>query len=441
MISQKNKETIEKLEEGRYQNDRTLSLGGVPFTARDVLVKAPLIAKLNVYYVGGTGRGKTQLGHDLTGYFGDSSCYAMGRPDFEPSELLKLMRLSKLKDAKTDKELVELSENVRKNLFFIDELNRAPPIVQNYFFDFFDGKLVHDGKILNLGTDGYSLGFATGNLGDGEYVGVSDSDRALKDRMHLIVKLDHPDYRARAVNLLDVFRSKRTPQSDMPLSKREVTKQDIFALHKEFGERETHPILPILGVYFTEGLDYLEKVKGNSKIACDSKWPNGIVGIRTDNDENKLFPLSPRGVLSAIGLTGALQMIAEAKGHNPQAIPLFLDTLRLTIPHSGVIAPRYIDQEHNGDVYSAFDTLLGNGSRNRDGILEKLSNLEEAVALAEAGITDADLLNDISPVKGRWSPVKEAIEDYAERNANNLSSEKVKLKEIIEQARRDKGGK
>mgnify|MGYP001587801826 CR=1 FL=1 len=440
MVSENNRLAIEKLESGSYQNDRVISLGGASFTARDILVKAPLIARLNAYFVGGTGRGKTQLGNDLIGCFPDSSCYAMGRPDFEPSELLKQMRLDKIKNAVTDRDLVQLTENVRKNLFFIDELNRAPPIVQNYFFDFFDGKLVHDGRILNLGTDGYSVGFATGNLGDGEYVGVSDSDRALKDRMHLIVKLDHPDYRARPVNLLDVFRGKRSPQSDMPTNTKGITREEILALNREFKGRETHPILPILGVYFTEGLDYLENVKGNSKIACDSRWSN-LEGIKTDNDENKLFPLSPRGVLSAIALTGALQMIGEAKGENPQVIPLFLDALRFTIPYSGVMAPRYVEQEHGGDVYSAFDTLLGNDSGNRTEISEKSSKLEEAVALAEAGVTDADLLNDISPVKGKWSPVREAIEDYAQKNKLDNSSARVKLREIVEQVHQSGGGK
>src|SRR3989338_4510674 len=433
MVSDKSKQAIERLEAGRYSNDREISLGGVAYSARDVLVKAPLIARLNVYYVGGTGRGKTQLGHDLLSYFNDSACYAMGRPDFEPSELLKQVRLGSLKDAKTDRELVELTENVRKNLFFIDELNRAPPIVQNYFFDFFDGKLVHDGKILNLGTDGYSIGFATGNLGNGEYVGVSDSDRALKDRMHMIVKLDHPDYRPTPQNLLSVFKGKKNPRSDMP-NEAQVSKEDILALHKEFGERETYPLLPILGLYFTEGLDYLENVKGNSKAKCDARWPN-LEGIITDIDENKVFPFSPRGVLSAIGLTGALQMIAEAKGKQPTTSNLFLDALRLTVPYSGVIAPMYIDQEHNGDVYSAFDTLFGQNSGNRREILERVSKLEEAVALAEAGITDADLLNDVASVKGRWTPVKEAIQDYASIMKNDKNPEKAKLREIIERAR------
>src|SRR3989344_8780091 len=98
MTSQKTKETIEKLERGKYVNDRQVVLGEVPYTARDVLIKAPLIARLNAYFVGGTGRGKTQLGNDLISYFGDASCYAMGRPDFEPSELLRQVRFGNLKD-------------------------------------------------------------------------------------------------------------------------------------------------------------------------------------------------------------------------------------------------------------------------------------------------------------------------------------------------------
>ncbi len=84
------KDKIERLSaQGSYINSREIAVGGVPYTVRDVLVTAPLIAGLNVYLVGGTGEGKTQLANDLAGLFGDSYCYAEGRPDFEPSEILK----------------------------------------------------------------------------------------------------------------------------------------------------------------------------------------------------------------------------------------------------------------------------------------------------------------------------------------------------------------
>lgn len=437
MVSQKTKETLEKLDQGRYINDKVIYLGGIPFNARDILIKAPLLSRLNAYYVGGTGRGKTQLGNDLIGYFADSSCYAMGRPDFEPSELLKQVRLGKLKEAETDKELVELTENVRKNLFFIDEMNRSPPIVQNYFFDFFDGKIVHDGKIMNLGKEGYSIGFATGNLGDGEYVGISDSDRALKDRMHIIIKIDHPDYKPTPLNMLDVFRKKKNPRADIPSNSSPRTKEIIEASN-EFMEEEANPLLPLLGIYLTEGLDYLENVPGNSKTACDTRWPN-IEGIRTDIDEDKIFTISPRSVYAALGLTGALQLVAEAKGLQPKSTELFLDSLRFTVPYSGVLAPAYVDQMHNGNVYSAFDNILGANSRNREDILKKVSKLEEALAIAEAGISDAKLLKEIAPSKGRWTPVKHALEAYSKRTAQNPTEESIKLKDILE--KRHKGRK
>lgn len=129
------KERIDRLSvQGSYKNTREIAIGGVPYSVRDVVVTAPLIAGLNVYLVGGTGEGKTQLANDLAGLFGDNYCYAQGRPDFEPSELLKQLNLSKKKldEAASDRELVELTGNVTKNLFYVDELNRCPPIVKNY---------------------------------------------------------------------------------------------------------------------------------------------------------------------------------------------------------------------------------------------------------------------------------------------------------------------
>ena len=84
--------------QGSYMNSMEINIGGVSYTVREAIVTAPLIAGLNVYLVGGTGEGKTQLVNDLAGMFGDSYCYAEGSPDFEPSELFKQINLSRLKD-------------------------------------------------------------------------------------------------------------------------------------------------------------------------------------------------------------------------------------------------------------------------------------------------------------------------------------------------------
>jgi len=445
MISEKNRKAIESLENGRYKNNAQISLGRVPFTAREVIIAAPLIASLNAYYVGGTGEGKTQLGHDLLSIANGRGCYAMGRPDFEPSELLKQIRLDNLRKAKTDRDLVELTSNVRKNVYLVDELNRCPPIVQNYFFDFFDGKIVTDGKIMKLGDRKYSVGFATGNLGDGEYVGVSESDRALLDRLHLILKLDHPDYRPTNTNMLEVFMGgKKNPRTDVPEGSN-FDFNNILELNNEFNKRDIELLFPALGVYLTRGLDYLENVKGHSKKAVDTRWPN-LEGIKTDNDENKLFPLSPRAVFSAIGFSSALEMIAESKGldnfdtvRNKDAtknrVNLFLDSLRLTVPYSGVIAHPYIEQEHNGNVYSAFDELLGPNSTNRREILQKVESLETALGLAYAGEQDLASLKDIAPTDGRWTAVANSIKGLAEKKAKNPDPDATTAKDIIDKVK------
>jgi len=341
------------------------------------------------------------------------------------------LNLEKLKEAKTDRELVELTENTQKNLFYVDEINRCPPIIQNYFFNFFDGKVVHNGKIFRLGKDGYSTGAASGNLGDGAYVGISDTDRALKDRMHLIIKLDDPEFCTTEKDDFSIFGVKRNPRASLPDQSGDCYK-DILELHNEFKQREIPLVLPALGIFFHKGLDYLESTKRHSKRALDTKWPN-IQGIRQDSDESKIFPLSKRGVLAAIALTQSLEMIAEAKGYQVKdTSELFLDALKLTVPYSGVLAPNFVYMENDGDVYEAFDSVM-KGIKTE--VRDRKDALEKSIALAQYGVKDSKLLDKISPVdKGKWLPVRRAIESLAE-DSENSELAKTKLEEIIEKAK------
>lgn len=205
-------------------------------------------------------------------------------------------------------------------------------------------------------------------------------------------------------------------------------------MNKEFQARDTNPLLPLIGFYLTEGIDYLENVPEHSKIAVDSRWPN-VEGIRADTDEDKLFPLSPRSIFSAISLSEALEMIAEAKDETTRQPELFLDCLRFTVPYSGVISPAFIDRDNNGDVYSAFDKVLGIDSRARSDILENAQNLDDAILLAHAGITDSKLTSTLNQIpyssNPRWTPVRQAVEDYAERVSQNPTEISLKLRKLI----------
>lgn len=427
-----NIETITALsEQGAYRNSHVINLGGIPYTMREVLIVAPLIAGLNVYLIGGTGEGKTQLANDLAGFFGDQYCYAEGRPDFELAEILKQVNLSKLRDVGSDRELVELTENVRKALFYVDELNRCPPIVQNYFFNFFDGKLIHQGRIYPLGKDGYSVGFASGNIGDGAYVGVQDSDRALKDRMHLIVKLDDPDYCTTEEDDWTIFSGTKSPRAKFVESRDDLTSR-IIDLHHDFGKREVPLILRALGLYFHKGLDYLENTARHSKRALDQVWPN-VKDLRTDTDETKVMPFSKRAILATISLTEALRLIAEAKSIEVRdSVNLYLDALRLTVPHSGVLSPAFVHIEKGGDAYAAFDALM---THWRSEIESKKQDLEAALAYATYGERDETLLDRISMpgTAGKWTAVRRGIEHQADSPASDQQT-LAKLKEEYTQS-------
>ena len=406
------KDKIERISaQGSYLNSKVINIGNVPYTVRDAVITAPVIAGLNVFLVGATGEGKTQLANDLAGFFGDSYCYAEGRPDFEPSELLKQLNLGKLKEATSDKDLVELTDNVRKNLYYVDELNRCPPIVMNYFFNFFDGKLVHNGKVYRLGNRGYAVGFASGNIGDGAYVGVSDTDRALKDRMHLIVKLDDPELSTTEEDDWNIFGSKKDPRASLPDATKDSL-DDILALNREFGKREIPAIVQALGIYFHKGLDYLEKTSRHSKRAVDQVWPN-VDGIRQDTDEDKIMPLSKRSILATISLSQALEMIAETRGQAVDSTTMFLDALRFTVPYSGILSQHFVHEEKDGDAYAAFDDVM---AKIRKDIQSKKEDLEVSIAHALHGEKDEATLDKISRSgkEGRWNPVRRAIESLAE---------------------------
>jgi len=424
-------EKIAKLSNlGIYRNTKEIVLGGLSYQIKEILITAPLIAGLNVYLVGGTGEGKTQLANGLAGLFGDSYCYAEGRPDFESSELLKHMNLGKLKQATSDRELVELTENVNKALYYVDELNRCPPIIQNYFLNFFDGKFVHNGKVYRLGKKGYSVGYASANLGDGEFVGTQDSDRALKDRMHLIVKIDDPLFCTTEDDDGVIFEGKKDPRAVAPLEGTNCL-EDILSLHEMFKARPVPTILPCLGIYFHKGLDYVENTARHSKRVLDQVWPNHQ-SIRQDTDESKIMPLSKRSILATMALTQALEMIAEAKGHHVQdSGKLFLDALRFTVPYSGVLSPAYVMNEKAGDAYAAFDDVM---AKTREDLFngEKKQEIEAAIALIEMKVkTEAKKLAEkICPTagQGRWSPVRRYLEALAERTPDDqvLSLEQIK---------------
>ena len=149
-----------------------LNVGGISLITEDIM-KATLIGKLNTLLIGETGEGKTQLEKDLLGLFGNEGLFILGRNDMRVRDLFQMINLEAFHSgkAKTSAELVELTEAVNYRIAIVDELTRCIPEVQNQLFNLFDGYVEINGQIHKLGEGGYNVGIASGNVGNGRYIG------------------------------------------------------------------------------------------------------------------------------------------------------------------------------------------------------------------------------------------------------------------------------
>ena len=111
----------------------------VPGITMEDLVKACLIGRLNQYYIGETGEGKTQIESDIMGLFDNRGFFEQGRNDLTVREIFTRLNLQKLREAKTTEDVKEVTGLVKSPVFVVDELPRCIPAAQNQFFNLFDG--------------------------------------------------------------------------------------------------------------------------------------------------------------------------------------------------------------------------------------------------------------------------------------------------------------
>ncbi len=170
-----------------YLNTREVYAG---LNATDIVV-AGVLSGMNGLLVGDTGCGKSQLASDIARYYfggerkdGGSALTIEGHPELEIYEEV----LSEFSDK--EKKRV-LNGNHKAKYWNLEELNRCPPFAQNQFFSVGNGRLIRGGSAIPLGEDGYVSSLATANLGNGEYQGTFETDKALYNRFGVIVDFDY----------------------------------------------------------------------------------------------------------------------------------------------------------------------------------------------------------------------------------------------------------
>ncbi len=373
-----------------YQNNTTLfTLAGVPFTLWDVC-KTALAGRLNVGLGGGAGSGKSQLLNDLQSLYGNNATKVLGRNDLDVKTLFRQLKFGKLADALknggtvSQHDLADVTAEIYKPFFRVEEITRCVEAVQNQLFNVFEGYVELDGVDYPLGggtletfqeIDGtewkrnvlYSVGVWSTNFGNGQYTGTSTMDKAMKERTHLIIDTDN--FYPRASDLDGILMGSA---GEVRLKSAEKPEDKTALFQKAFTYLKQKSITPnpaelgpelLLFRYLVFGLDYIPSpAADNSKRKMKEVWPAKAeeedIGASAEDKVmyRMVFPASIRGALSIITFARALREYATAVDSSsaPTVLDSVIESVKLVGAYSGMIEnTQRVRENYVGNLYKA----------------------------------------------------------------------------------------
>ena len=289
------------------------------------LVKAAVLAPLNLLLVGDTGTGKTQLAKDIYNHYFNSNKKENGKGVF-----------------------IRAHPEVDIYNEIFTELNRAPTVAQNQFFGLGDGVMDYKGKAIKLGREGYHLLIATANLGNAEFQGTFDADKALYNRLHVALDLDYNILKPTHEDLFSLDRLKADPNvKEAP--KRDISDKIIDA-SREIAEISENLSLEEIAVinYLRFGLDNCMKNTTKEKV-----WPLSCQDCEHNKAGKTLCALikAPAGerTLNAIKkYASALYYLAKLKDHSIDINPtdLIFKAFEIVGTYQLLLNPQILKQEY-----------------------------------------------------------------------------------------------
>lgn len=204
------------------------------------LAIAGVLGGLNQIYVGDSGTGKSQLAQDFYDHY-------FGGNKKDGGEAVKI-RGYKLTERTLDELVFEeinlekgrwdLTNNIDATLFLVDEINRAPTIRQNDCFELGDGRLNRNGRDLVAGREGYNLLIATANLGNGDYQGTFEIDKAMYNRLGIAIDFDYKKF-APSFDNKEFLKILREADSGIKFSPKRNIVNKIIGANKEISRNST----------------------------------------------------------------------------------------------------------------------------------------------------------------------------------------------------------
>ena len=356
-----------------YRNETTVvEINGYPMKVDDI-VASSLFGGLNLLLVSERGEGKTQILYDvLYGIFDGKGTYIRASPDMEIKDIYTALNLEKLKQKEgTTEDIVKIVEQAKNPFTAIDELNRAPPIVQNQLLNILDGYIEVKGKRYDLGIniDGekYHVGIATVNLGNHRYLGTFEIDAAILDRFGLVLNLDY--YSPKVEDLIEILFSENPKLNTPEIYDRS---KEIFEGYKNIKRRKLPFEASLLLLYLREGVDYI------SSEPYSQRKTGGILpeGVHEGGDIQRLMrPISIRAMKNFSQLYKSLTYVAELNGYPSEEDYYFqnaLEVLKLVLPYSGCLKKEIVDSRYYGNPVLATEDIIKELREKFEGIKDRI---------------------------------------------------------------------
>ena len=304
--------------------------------------------------------------------------------------------------------LRELTSRVNTNLIVVDELPNCVPAVRAQLFNLFDGFIEINGRAYPIGQ-GYSVGIATGNLGQKFTESSNELGRALKDRMHVIVDTDY--FFPNSGDTLEILAGNTNPRVEF-IEDGKGNYQGIIDKHREVAAKPIPLEKLIIVNYLLHGLDHCSK---GSKRKMKDAWPTQLDNHEQGSDVGLVLPVSPRAAKSIIRLSQSLDKVAEDKGVSPEVVASnyfnsMMQAYKFVSAYSGILNDAGVDATYGGDRYKAIDAVITTTQQQFAGMDE---NIGAGFEMVSSGKLDQRVLNLF---QGRWEFMKSTLEQLVKSN-------------------------